>query len=63
MSKLTTPKAVIDALEALYTEAVAAIGAALDKFLQEGVPPDASLRTSGTSDHGARAWSWTATTG
>lgn len=47
MSKLTTPKAVIDALEALYTEAVAAIGAALDKFLQEGVPPDASLRTSG----------------
>ena len=47
MSKLTTPEAVIDALEALYTEAVEAQSAALHTFLHEGTPPDPQLRASG----------------
>lgn len=47
MSKLKTPEAVIDALDALYTEAVQALSSALDTFLHEGTPPPARLRKSG----------------
>jgi AMP nucleosidase len=47
MSKLTTPEAVIDALENLYNEAVEAQSAALNTFLHEGTPPDPQLRASG----------------
>jgi AMP nucleosidase len=47
MSKLTTPEAVIDALEKLYAEAVEAQAAALHTFLHEGTPPDPELRASG----------------
>ena len=47
MSKLTTPEAVIDALEKLYAEAVEAQADALNTFLREGTPPDPELRASG----------------
>ncbi len=47
MSKLTTPEAVVDALEKLYNEAVEAQSAALNTFLHTGTPPDPELRASG----------------
>jgi len=47
MSKLTTPEAVVDALEKLYHGAVEAQSAALHKFLHEGTPPDPKLRQKG----------------
>ena len=47
MTKLTTPKAVVDALEALYAEAVEALSGALDLYLHKGTPPDSQLRDSG----------------
>ncbi|WP_340693941.1 AMP nucleosidase [Hyphomonas sp.] len=47
MTKLTTPEAVVDALEALYAEAVEALSGALDLYLHKGTPPDKKLRDSG----------------
>ncbi|HPF22016.1 MAG: AMP nucleosidase [Hyphomonas sp.] len=47
MSKLTTPKDVVDALEKLYSEAVEAQSAALHAFLHNGTAPDPQLRASG----------------
>jgi AMP nucleosidase len=47
MTKLTTPEAVVDALEKLYNEAVEALSGALDLYLHKGTPPDANLRDSG----------------
>ena len=47
MTKLTTPEAVVDALEGLYSEAVEALSGALDLYLHKGTPPDAKLRDSG----------------
>ncbi len=47
MSKLTTPEAVVAALERLYTEAVLALGDALDAFLKDGTPPDGEARAGG----------------
>jgi len=38
---------IIDALEALYEEAVEALSAALARFLKDGTPPDGELRASG----------------
>ena len=47
MSKHTIPKAVVDALEALYGEAVSALTDALNRFLKDGTPPDGEARASG----------------
>jgi len=47
MSKHTTPKAVVDALEALYGEAVSALSEALNTFLHDGTPPDGEARAGG----------------
>jgi len=47
MTKLTTPKAVVDALEGLYSEAVEALSGALDLYLHKGTAPDTKLRDSG----------------
>lgn len=47
MSKLTTPEAVVDALEAHYSEAVSALGDSLALYLKEGKPPNEKLRQSG----------------
>jgi AMP nucleosidase len=47
MSKHTTPKAVVDALEALYAEAVSALSDALNTFLRDGTPPDGEARAGG----------------
>ncbi|MFN4226231.1 MAG: AMP nucleosidase [Hyphomonas sp.] len=47
MSKHTTPKAAVDALEALYAEAVSALSDALRRFLKDGTPPDGEARASG----------------
>ncbi|MCL4151477.1 UNVERIFIED_CONTAM: hypothetical protein GTU68_028206, partial [Idotea baltica] len=48
MSNLTTPEAVVDALEGLYSRAVAALATALTKYLREGVPPSEKSRTDGS---------------
>jgi AMP nucleosidase len=45
--RLTDPDAIVDALERMYAEAVAALQAALARFLKEGTPPDGELRASG----------------
>jgi AMP nucleosidase len=47
MTKLTTPKAVVDALEGLYSEAVCALSDALSRFLRDGTPPDLTVRDAG----------------
>lgn len=47
MSKHTKPETVIEALEALYSEAVDALSNSLNKFLHDGTPPDARERDSG----------------
>ncbi len=47
MSKLTTPEAIVDALEALYSEAVSALTETLNRFLRDGTPPDGELRANG----------------
>jgi len=47
MSKHTKPETVIEALEALYSQAVEALTASLSSFLHDGTPPDARLRDSG----------------
>ena len=47
MSKHTTPKAAVDALEALYAEAVSALTDALGRFLRDGTPPDGEARAGG----------------
>jgi AMP nucleosidase len=47
MSKLTTPEAIVDALEALYTEAVSALTETLNRFLRDGTPPDGEARAGG----------------
>jgi AMP nucleosidase len=47
MTKLTTPEAVVDALEGLYREAVEALSGALDLYLHKGTAPDTKLRNSG----------------
>ena len=47
MSKHTTPKAVVDALEALYNEAVSALSNSLNTFLHNGTPPDGEARAGG----------------
>ena len=47
MSKHTKPETVIEALEALYSQAVEALTKSLNSFLHDGTPPDARLRDSG----------------
>ncbi|PKP83287.1 MAG: AMP nucleosidase [Alphaproteobacteria bacterium HGW-Alphaproteobacteria-18] len=47
MSKHTKPETVIEALEALYNEAVEALSASLNTFLRDGTPPDPRLRDKG----------------
>jgi AMP nucleosidase len=47
MSKLTTPKAVVAALEALYGQAVSELSASLNRFLHDGTPPDGEARAGG----------------
>ena len=37
----------MDALEALYTEAVTALSEALNRFLHDGTPPDGEARAGG----------------
>ncbi len=44
---LTTPRAVVDALDALHREAVDALAGALIRFLREGTPPTAEERAGG----------------
>ncbi|WP_084398590.1 AMP nucleosidase [Henriciella aquimarina] len=46
MSKLETPEQVVDALEALYEDAVNALTTSLERYLQDGTPPSADLRQS-----------------
>ena len=46
MTELNTPEAVVDALEALYQEAVSALAGALTRYLQDGVPPSPEMTTS-----------------
>ena len=47
MAKLTTPDAIIDALDTVYKSAVSALTDALDRFLKEGTPPDGEARSAG----------------
>lgn len=47
MKNLTTPTQIVDALEALYHEAVDALTTALDLYLREGTPPSAEDRAHG----------------
>ncbi|MEL8055647.1 MAG: AMP nucleosidase [Pseudomonadota bacterium] len=47
MSKYTNANEIVDALQALYQEAVDALNAALSRYLNEGVPPDAEARMGG----------------
>lgn len=47
MSKLTSPKDVVDALDALYNEAVSALSASLNRFLHDGTPPGQRDRDDG----------------
>ena len=44
---LKDPNQIVDALEKTYSEAVAALTAALDLFLREGTPPDPADRAAG----------------
>lgn len=44
---LTTPSAVVDALDALHREAVEALADALTRFLRDGTPPTAEERAGG----------------
>lgn len=44
MSNLTTPEAVVDALEALYNDAITALSDALGLYLSDGTPPSKELR-------------------
>jgi len=44
---LSDPEAVIDELQARYTEAAAALRAALQAYLQDGTPPDPQARREG----------------
>lgn len=48
MSKLDTPKQIIDTLQARYAEAVNALTAALKVYLKSGEPPEEAVRESGT---------------
>ncbi len=48
MSKLTSPKDVVDALDALYGEAVSALSDSLNRFLQDGTPPNQRHRDGGS---------------
>ena len=47
MSKLTTPKQIIDALEKIYDEAVETLCNALHTYLRDGQTPTPELRASG----------------
>lgn len=47
MKNLTTPTQIVDALDALYTEAVDALTKALDLYLRDGTPPSAEERAHG----------------
>lgn len=47
MSKLNTPKKIIDALQAIYTEAASALSSALENYLHNGDTPDADARAAG----------------
>ncbi|MEM8713734.1 MAG: AMP nucleosidase, partial [Planctomycetota bacterium] len=46
MPDLNTPEAIVDALDALYREAVEALAAALTRYLREGTLPAAEERAS-----------------
>ena len=48
MSKLDTPEKVVDALEALYSNAVNALTSSLETYLNEGKAPPIELRTART---------------
>ncbi len=47
MSKLNTPKKIIDALQAHYCEAATALSSALEAYLRTGETPDADARAQG----------------
>ena len=47
LRKTQTPSEIVDALEAIYAEAVTSLKAALVTFLQEGIPPAEGQRESG----------------
>jgi AMP nucleosidase len=47
MTKLDTPKKIIDELQALYSEAVEALVAALQDYLRDGKTPDENARAAG----------------
>ena len=42
------PSAIVDQLQALYTEAAGSLRSALGAYLQEGVRPDSETRANGT---------------
>ena len=46
MKQPNDPHKIIDTLEAIYVEAVAALKGSIDRYLKEGVPPDGELRAS-----------------
>ncbi|MEO0551236.1 MAG: AMP nucleosidase [Pseudomonadota bacterium] len=48
MSKLDTPKKIIDALSVEYDKSVSALTKALEVYLKEGVPPSDEVRNNGT---------------
>ncbi|MEZ6013779.1 MAG: AMP nucleosidase [Planctomycetota bacterium] len=47
MSQLTSPEAVVDALELLYDDAVQALSSALTRYLRDGTPPSREERAGG----------------
>ena len=47
MSKLNNPKNIIDELEKLYSQSVAALSSALQDYLRDGKTPDPEARTNG----------------
>ena len=47
MKRLTTPESVVDALEALYDDAVSSLTKALGRFLKDGVAPTLEERNDG----------------
>ena len=47
MSKLNNPKDIIDELEKLYSQSVAALSSALQDYLRDGKTPDPEARTNG----------------
>ena len=45
--KSQKPHEIVDQLERIYSDAVAALASSLDRYLHEGIPPDGEARTGG----------------